>query len=174
MKDIAIARQQMSIQVESMDLLNGQIKMEAHASASYLAMASWCEQNGFFTSAKFFFKQSEEEREHMMKIFHFLVDTGGNPISPEVSGIGHEFASIQDVFETALEHEVKVSESIKSIVKKARASVDITTERFLDWFVLEQVEEENTIRDILDMIALTGMEGVGKQIIDNNIEKWID
>ena len=73
MKDIA--RQSMSIKVESMDLLNGQIKMEAHASATYLAMASWCEQNGFFTSAKFFFKQAEEEREHMMKIFNFLVDT---------------------------------------------------------------------------------------------------
>ena len=172
MKDIA--RQQMSIQIESMDLLNGQIKMEAHASAAYLAMASWCEQNGFFNSAKFFFKQSEEEREHMMKIFHFLVDTGGNPISPEVTGINHEFASILDVFESALGHEVKVSESIKNIVKKTRASVDITAERFLDWFVLEQVEEENTIRDILDMIELTGMEGVGKQIIDNKIENWIE
>jgi len=172
MKDIA--RKQMNIQVESMDLLNGQIRMEAHASAAYLAMASWCEQNGFFTSAKFFFKQSEEEREHMMKIFHFLVDTGGNPISPEVTGINHEFSSIKDVFESALEHEVTVSESIKNIVLQARASMDITTERFLDWFVLEQVEEENTIRDILDMIELTGMEGVGRQVIDNNIEKWIE
>ncbi len=169
-----IARQQLSIQIESMDLLNGQIKTEAHASAAYLAMASWCEQNGFFTGAKFFFKQSDEEREHMMKIFNFLIDTGGSPISPEISGINHEFSSIKDVFESALQHEVKVTESIKNIVKKARASVDITTERFLDWFVLEQVEEENTIRDILDMIELTGMEGVGKQIIDNNIEKWIE
>lgn len=171
MKDIA--RQQMSIQVESMDLLNAQIKMEAHASATYLAMASWCEQNGFFTSAKFFFKQSEEEREHMMKIFHFLVDTGGNPISPEISGINHEFSSILDVFESALDHEINVSESIKNIVKKARASMDITTERFLDWFVLEQVEEENTIRDILDMIEITGMEGVGKQMIDDKVADWI-
>lgn len=169
-----IARQQLSIQVESMDLLNAQIKMEAHASAAYLAMASWCEQNGFFTSAKFFFKQSEEEREHMMKIFHFLVDTGGNPISPEVTGINHEFASILDVFESALNHEIKVTESIKNIVKAARASVDITTERFLDWFILEQVEEENTIRDILDMIELTGMDGVGKQMIDDKVGDWIE
>jgi len=169
-----IARQQLSIQVESMDLLNEQIKMEAHASAAYLAMASWCEQNGFFTSAKFFFKQTEEEREHMMKIFNFLIDTGGSPISPEVSNINHEFSSIRDVFESALHHEINVSESINSIVKKARASMDITTERFLDWFILEQVEEENTIRDILDMIELTGTEGVGKQMIDNTIEKWIE
>lgn len=172
MKDIA--RQQLSIQVESMDLLNGQIKMEAHASAAYLAMASWCEQNGFFTSAKFFFQQSEEEREHMMKIFRFLVDVGGNPISPEVAGINHEFSSILDVFESSLEHEVRVTESIKNIVKKAKESMDITTERFLDWFILEQVEEENTIRDILDMIELTGMEGVGKQMIDDKVADWIE
>lgn len=172
MKDIA--RQQLSIQVESMDLLNGQIKMEAKASATYLAMASWCEQNGFFTSAKFFFKQSEEEREHMMKIFHFLVDVGGNPISPEVTGINHEFSSILEVFESALEHEVKVTESIKNIVKKARQSLDITTERFLDWFILEQVEEENTVRDIIDMIELTGMNGVGKQMIDDKVADWIE
>ncbi|MGD1945839.1 MAG: ferritin [Croceivirga sp.] len=172
MKDIA--RQQMSIQVESMDLLNGQIKTEAHASAAYLAMASWCEQNGFFTSAKFFFKQSEEEREHMMKIFHFLVDTGGNPISPEISGINHEFSSIKDLFESALAHEIKVTEAIKNVIKKARQTVDITTEKFMDWFVLEQVEEENTIRDILDMIELTGMEGVGKQMIDDKVGDWIE
>ena len=172
MKDIA--RQSMSIKVESMDLLNGQIKMEAHASATYLAMASWCEQNGFFASAKFFFKQAEEEREHMMKIFNFLVDTGGNPISPEVTGINHDYSSIVDVFESTLEHEVKVTKSIHNIVKKAREIGDFATERFLDWFVMEQVEEENTIRDILDMIEVTGTEGVGLQMIDNQVANWIE
>lgn len=172
MKDIA--RQKMSINVGTMDLLNGQIKMEAHASATYLAMASWCEQNGFFTSAKFFFKQAEEERGHMMKIFEFLVDVGGNPISPEVSNINHDYASIVDVFESTLDHEIAVTKSIHNIVIKAREVVDITTERFLDWFVLEQVEEENTIRDILDMIEITGTEGVGLQMIDNQISNWIE
>ena len=131
-------------------------------------------QNGFFTSAKFFFKQAEEEREHMMKIFNFLVDTGGNPISPEVTNINHDYSSIVDVFETTLEHEVKVTKSIHNIVKKAREIGDITTERFLDWFVMEQVEEENTIRDILDMIEVTGTEGVGLQMIDNQVAKWMD
>nr|WP_299387214.1 ferritin [Allomuricauda sp.] len=171
MKDIA--RQSMSIKVESMDLLNDQIKMEAKASASYLAMASWCDQNGFFTSAKFFYKQAEEEREHMMKIFNFLIDAGGSPYSPEVTKINHDYASIVDVFETTLEHEIAVTKSIHNIVVKARELGDITTERFLDWFVMEQVEEENTIRDILDMIAVTGTDGVGLQLIDDHIANWI-
>ncbi len=172
MKDIA--RQSMSIKVESMDLLNGQIQMEARASAIYLAMASWCEQHGFFTSAKFFYKQSEEEREHMMKIFHFLVDTGASPISPEVKDINHEYASIVDVFETTLEHEVAVTKSIHNIVRKSRDIGDLAVEKFMDWFVIEQVEEENTIRDILDMIAVTGTEGVGLQMIDDHVGNWIE
>lgn len=172
MKDIA--RQGMSIKVESMDLLNGQIKMEAKASATYLAMASWCEQHGFFTSAKFFYKQSEEERGHMMKIFEFLVDVGGSPMSPEVTDINHDYASITEVFEASLEHEIAVTKSIHNIVAKARSNNDITTERFLDWFVMEQVEEENTFRDILDMIEITGTEGVGLQMIDDHIKNWMD
>ncbi|WP_136466769.1 ferritin [Flagellimonas onchidii] len=172
MKDIA--RQSMSIKVESMDLLNNQIKMEAHASATYLAMASWCEQNGFFTSAKFFRKQSEEEREHMMKIFDFLIDVGGSPYSPEVTNINHDYSSIIEVFEATLEHETAVTKSIHNIVLNARKVDDITTERFLDWFVMEQVEEENTIRDILDMIAITGTDGVGLQVIDDHVGNWIN
>lgn len=168
-----IARQGMSITVESMDLLNRQIQMEARAASIYLAMASWCDQNGFFTSAKFFYKQSEEERGHMMKIFHFLVDTGANPISPEVTDINHEYASITDVFETTLEHEIAVTKSIHHIVKKSREQGDLATEKFLDWFVIEQVEEENTIRDILDMIAVTGTEGIGLQMIDDHVANWI-
>lgn len=172
MKDVA--RQNLSIKVETMDLLNNQIKMEAHASATYLAMASWCDQNGFFNSAKFFYKQAEEERSHMMKIFEFVIEAGGNAISPDITGISHNYSSIVDVFENTLEHEIKVTNSIHAIVRKARDIGDLVTERFLDWFIMEQVEEENTIRDILDMIALTGTEGVGLQMIDDHIKNWID
>jgi len=73
-----------------------------------------------------------------------------------------------------LEHEVKVTKSIHNIVKKSRDIGDFATERFLDWFVMEQIEEENTIRDILDMIEVTGTEGVGLQMIDNQVAEWID
>lgn len=81
MKDIA--RQQMSIKVESMDMLNAQIQMEGKASASYLAMASWCDQRGYARSAALLYKQAVEEREHMMKIFKFVNDCGGNAYHPK-------------------------------------------------------------------------------------------
>ncbi len=69
MKDLV--RQKLGINVDIMDMLNDQIAKEARSSSAYLAMASWCDHNGFANSADFFYKQSSEEREHMLKIFRF-------------------------------------------------------------------------------------------------------
>lgn len=153
-----IARQQISINLEVMDLLNAQIAKEQHASSVYLAMASWCDQKGLLKSADFFYKQSEEEREHMMKIFRFINDAGGAAYSPEVANLSnaHEYSSLKEVFESALEQEISVTKSIYKIVVKCRSVLDFGTENFLQWFVEEQMEEEQTIRDILDMIDLMG------------------
>ena len=67
-----LIRENLSINIKVIDLLNDQIKMEAKASATYLAMASWCDQHGYDHSAKFFYAQSSEEREHMLKIFKYI------------------------------------------------------------------------------------------------------
>src|SRR5690606_4467953 len=168
MKDIA--RQRMSIKISSMDLLNDQIKMEAHASASYLAMASWCDQHGFIKSAEFFYLQEAEEREHMMKIFRFVTDCGGNAISPNIENINHDFSNLEEVFETALDHEITVTKSIHKIIAAAKKSEDFAVENFLQWFVKEQLEEEKTLRDILDLFELMGRDGIALKLIDERIK----
>lgn len=167
MKDIA--RQRMSIKVSTMDLLNDQIKMESHASASYLAMASWCEQNAFVQSAKFFYHQASEEREHMMKIFKFIVDCGGISLSPTVDNINHDFSNLEEVFETALDQEIEVTKSIYKILSVAKKEQDYLTENFLQWFIKEQLEEEKTFRDILDLFELMGRDGIALKFIDERI-----
>lgn len=164
-----IARQQISINLEVMDMLNQQIGKEQHASSVYLAMASWCDQRGLSRSASFFYKQSEEEREHMMKIFKFINDNGGSAFSPDVSKITHEYASIKEVFELALQQEISVTQSIYKIVAKCRKVLDFGTENFLQWFVEEQMEEEQTMRDILDVIDL--MRDSPLKLIDERIPK---
>ena len=143
-----LTRQEISINLEVMDMLNEQIEKEQKASSVYLAMASWCDQRTLINSATFFYKQAEEEREHMMKIFKFINDTGGSAYSPNVSGITHEFSSLKKIFETALQHVIAISQSIM-------------------WFVEEQVEEEETIKDILDMFDLSG--DMPLQYIDERI-----
>jgi len=153
--DIAL-RRQMILNVEIVDMLNQQIIMEQKASSKYLAMASWCDQRELRNSAKFFYNQAEEERGHFMKIFKFINDNGGSAISPVVGEVPHEYESLRDVFETALDAEISVTKSIHSIFKRARQVEDFTSEVFMQWFVTEQAEEEETMRDILDMIDLMG------------------
>lgn len=167
MKDLV--RQKLSIHVEIMDLLNEQIKKEAHSSSIYLAMASWCDHNALDYSAEFFYEQSLEEREHMMKIFRFINDNGGTAYSPEVSNINHEYNSLEEIYETALDQEIKITKSIHNIVYQCRKLQDLTTENFLLWFVHEQMEEEQTIRRALELFDLMGTEGLALKLLDERI-----
>ncbi|PWG06044.1 ferritin [Polaribacter aquimarinus] len=149
-------RRQMTIHPEVMDVLNEQIALEMHASASYLAMASWCDQRELLNSKAFFYKQAEEEREHGMKIFNFINDAGGAALSPAIPHVNNEFESLQAIYETSLDQEIGVTQSIYKCFSKARSVNDYASEVFLQWFVNEQVEEEDTVRSILDVFELMG------------------
>lgn len=153
---ITEVRKQMSIHPDVMDLLNEQIAVEMKASASYLAMASWCDQRELLNSKSFFYKQAEEEREHGMKIFTFINDAGGSAISPAVPNVTNEYESLRAIYEASLEQEINVTQSIYKAFKKAREVGDYASEVFLQWFVSEQVEEEDTVRSILDLFDLMG------------------
>ena len=60
--------------------LNEQIRMEAESSQIYLAMASWAEIKGFEGIALFMFRQSDEERLHMLKLLKYVNQRGGEAI----------------------------------------------------------------------------------------------
>lgn len=168
MKDIV--RQKIGINVDVMDLLNEQIAKEAHSSAVYLAMASWCEHNGLVNSADFLYRQSSEEREHMLKIFKFINENGGTAYSPEINNINHEYNSLQEIFETALDQEIQITKSINNIVTRCRKVMDYGSENFLQWFIKEQMEEENQFRRILEMFDLMGTDGIALKLLDERIK----
>ncbi|TLU99398.1 ferritin [Dyadobacter luticola] len=169
MKDLL--RQRTSLKEEIEILLNNQVKMEAEASSKYMAMASWCDRNGFRNSAKYFMKQSDEEREHMVKIFNYLMYVGGTAISPEIGAVRQEYATFRSVFEAALQGEIAVTQSINRIVTQARKEEDYATENFLQWFVKEQTEEEDNARHALELFDMIGEDGTGLYMIDKAILK---
>lgn len=169
MKDLLRSRTSLSEEIER--LLNDQIKMEARSSATYLAMASWCDRNGFDNSADFFYKQSDEERNHMLKIFKHVSDIGGRAVSPEVLNVVQEFDSFKDVFEKSLEQEISVTQSINRIVDRCHKIKDYSTVTFLQWFLTEQIEEEYIARRALELFDVIGEEGVGRYMIDKQIPK---
>lgn len=150
MKDLERLRTVIKEPVEL--VLNQQIQMEMTASSKYLAMAGWCDRNGFDHSAGFFYGQSEEERKHGMKIFHYLCDQGATAYTPEIPPVVQEFDSLRSVFETVLEQEVAVTDSINRIIGVCRRENDYATEELMMWYVKEQVEEEYIARRCLELI----------------------
>jgi len=147
-------------------LLNAQVEMEGNASQGYLAMACWCADNNLEGSAAFFFKQAEEEREHMLKFVEYIDEVGGKVNIGAVAKPENNFKSIKDAVEKAYKQEQAVTKAIHKIVEAATDAKDYATNSFLQWFIDEQVEEENLFRSILDKIELIGLEGRGLFMID--------
>lgn len=157
------------LQESTAKLLKEQVLLEFTASAQYLTMASWCETRGYVGSSNFFYKQSLEEREHMLKIFKFLVGADCYTTHPVSCDIVVDFGCLREVFEMSLENEIKVTQSIHRMVSHCSEIKDFSTHAFLQWYVTEQMEEESTVKGILDMFDLGGDTYLGVFTIDKSI-----
>lgn len=153
-------------------LLNEQIEVESNSSYTYLAMASWCEVNGMEGAASFFYKQSDEERIHMLKLFRYINEKGGVAITPVNKKTKMEYKNILELVKAFYEHEKGVSQAVNKLVYMANEDKDYTTLNFLQWYVAEQHEEETLARTLLDKIKLIGLEANGLFLIDNEIGKY--
>jgi len=151
------------------EALNAQIETEGFASAQYLAMGSWAESKGFEGTAQFLYRQADEERMHMLKLFHYVNEAGGYAISPGVATPRKEFSSFQELFELILEQEKSVSAKINSLVSLASDQKDHTTHNFLQWYVSEQLEEEALFRSILDKLRIIGDNGGALYMLDKDL-----
>ncbi|MBT8219428.1 MAG: ferritin [Bacteroidia bacterium] len=152
------------------EVLNEQVKIEAQSSQVYLAMASWAEiQPGIDNITAFFYRHSDEERMHMMKLIHFINDRGGFAVIPALVQPTLTFPSIKHAFNELLNHEIHVSESINKLVDIALQEKDYATHNFLQWYVAEQVEEEALARTLNDKLEMIGDEKSGLYLFDRDI-----
>jgi ferritin len=138
------------------DICNRQIEREGFSSNLYIAMASWAESSGYPGVAAWLYTQSDEERLHMLKFIKYVNERGGKSIMPALKTPVNEYKSVEDVFKEVLKHEEFVTASINEIVALTLEEKDYNTHNFLQWFVMEQVEEEASARNILDKIRLVG------------------
>ena len=158
-----------SKQMES--ALNKQIELEGYASFLYLSMASWCEQEGLEGSAKFMHRQSDEERDHMLRIFNYINEVDGHAITPAIKQPPLKFESVRSLFSQVYDHEKKVTAAINSLVDMCYAENDYSTLNFLQWYIEEQREEEALMRTIIDKIKLIGDGPQSLFYIDKEVEK---
>jgi len=155
------------------EALNNQVQMEAESSQAYLAMASWAEiQPGLQGVTNFFYKQSDEERIHMLKLIRFINERGGFATIPALEQPMITFQSLRRVFDEFLKHELKVSDSINDIVHLALNEKDYATHNFLQWYVNEQMEEERVARTLNDKLEMIGDDKSGLYLFDRDIMNY--
>jgi ferritin len=137
-------------------ILNEQIEKEGYSSNLYLAMASWAESEGFPGVSKWFYAQAEEEREHMLKLVHYVNDRDGKALIPAFKKPPVAWKSVKEAFEQAFAHEQFISKSINDIAGVCNDEKDYATYQWIQWYVTEQIEEESNVRNILDLLKLLG------------------
>lgn len=146
--------------------LNDQINTELSAFYEYLAISAFCEHRRFTGCAKWFRRQSDEEHGHAMKLFHFVTARNGRVNLKTLPQPRMEFETLPEVFEFALKQEMDVTERIESLYKLAFEENAYTAMVELQWFISEQVEEENRMRELVTQFNLVRDDKAGLLDLD--------
>lgn len=151
--------------------LNNQYNFEIASAYIYLGMAAYCKAQNMNGFAHFFSEQAKEEYGHAMKFYEFLYDIDARANLQAIPEPKNEYASLLEAFEEALNHEKLVTSRIYALMDSAKSENDYASIEFLQWFVKEQVEEENTFRDII--AVLKGIDGkfTGLYLYDKELGK---
>ena len=131
------------------DAINEQINNELYSSYSYLSMSAYCEHKQFAGSASWMRIQSQEEYNHAMRLYDFLIARNGRVELSPIAQPTIDFESVPNVFIQALEQEKVVTSQIDALYELAFREKAFAALVELEWFVQEQVAEEKTARDIV-------------------------
>jgi ferritin len=149
--------------------LNDQINAEYHSGYLYLSMVAYFEDLNLDGCAHWMRLQAEEEIQHGMKIFDYMLEQGARVKLQPVEGPQIGWKSPLDCFEAALTHEKKMTELINKLANLAIDEKDHATNNLMQWYVTEQVEEEANVDDICAKLRLVGESGTGLFMIDREL-----
>ena len=127
--------------------LNTQMGRELSTANQYLAMAIYLDERSLKELANFFYTQAEEERAHAMKFLHYMLQANEKPVIPAIPEPVATFESLETIAEMGLAQEQEVTQYIHELVDLALSEKDHTTNRFLQWFVEEQLEATVTFSE---------------------------
>ena len=147
-------------------MLNDQITKELYSSTLYLSMASWFSSASLNGFSKWYYVQTAEERDHALIFYNYMQQVGARTIFQELDKPGFDFKDTLDVLEQTVKHEEFITDSIYQIVKAANEEMDFKTVQFLNWFIEEQVQEENAANTNLNKFKTMGQDGKAIYLLD--------
>lgn len=162
------------VEPEVAKLLNQQIGNEMYSAYVYMAMAAFLHSVGLDGFATWMEIQSKEELKHAQKIENFLVEAGSDVILPAIESPRVDYSDHVDVAVQALEHEKKITQDWYEITDLVRQSGNIATLNLCQWFLNEQIDEEDKAVKLVQRAKLSGYDGSGVLLFDQELGKRED
>ena len=134
------------------DLLIEQVGHELSAHQAYYGISLYFEAQSLKKWARLFHGQSVEEAQHATKLVTFLVESGVAFDLPAIGSGTSRYASARDAVQAALDSEIRVTGQFNALADAAVQAADHRSLQVLQWFIEEQVEEERSMRELLDLI----------------------
>ena len=149
--------------------LNDQVQAEMYSAYLYLSMEAYFRSINLMGFANWMRVQTQEELVHAVKFYDFINERGGRVTLQAIDAPPSHWESPLDAFEAAYGHEQKVTARINALVDVAIAERDHATNNFLQWFVSEQVEEEDNTSGVVEKIKLVGEAQGGLFMVDQEL-----
>lgn len=148
---------------------SSQITLEFEASIAYRQLAIEMEVRNLPGMAAWLRHQADEEIVHANKLIDHVCDRDNHPVIGAIAAPELSVESVLDCFNAALEHERRVSASIRELYRACDAAGDLDSRPLLGWFLGEQIEEESTIAEIVGRIELISDDGAGLLRLDDEL-----
>jgi ferritin len=155
------------------EAINKQINAELYSAYLYMSMSANCSAMNLEGFANWFYVQGLEEFMHAKKFYDFLISRNGRVKLAGIAGPPTDWKSAESMFEETYKHEQHVTSLINALVDLSIEESDHATNAMLQWFVTEQVEEESNASSILEKIKLTGSQGSGIFMLDQELAKRV-
>jgi ferritin len=146
-----------------------QIKYELESAYIYLAMAAYFQGQGLDGMARWMHAQVQEETTHAMRFYKHIADRGGRVSLQALAEPPSEYKSALAAFEAAYEHEQFITGRIDTLMKLSREENDFASQGLLQWFVDEQVEEEESTSRVVQQLKVVGEDGRGLLMLDREL-----
>ena len=151
------------------DALNVQANRELYSSYLYLSMSYYFESKAMKGFAHWMRAQAGEELVHTMKMLDYVSSRGGRARMLAVEAPQADWGSPQQAFQHVWEHERVVTGLINALVKVAGAEKDGQALAFLQWYVKEQVEEEESSDEVLNIVKGAGEDAAALAAADGKL-----
>ena len=155
------------------DALNSQLNAELYSAYLYLSMGTWFESEDMSGFASWMKVQAQEELSHSMKIYDYIIQRGDRVTLTRIDSPPTEWESPVKAFEHVYAHEQKVTGLINQLVNLALSLGDHATNNFLQWFVAEQVEEEESSSGVLKKVKMTNDSLSALLMLDTELGKRV-